>query len=487
MPASRMQLRRQNTLIALGLAALCVWFFTSHRSRSGELIHSHEQFWRDFHPLLADNAPDCQPPIRLGNAESAGFDPQSTEPLPDLLRMPAEDIARMKQAHTAFANAIERAPPELNYQPHTRGLVSTAGGPYLPVLLISLRMLRRTGSTLPMEVFLADWEEYDGYLCQVVLPSLNAQCVVLSEILEAVPDSTNKIEKYQYKIFAMLFSSFEEILFLDADAFPLQKPEELFTADPFKSKGLVTWPDFWRPTTSPLYYKISSPKESGTQPAKPTALRQSTESGEVLVSKRTHLRTLLLAAYYNFYGPSHYYPLLSQGAAGEGDKETFLAAANALDEPFYQVSEPIRAVGRRTPDGFAGSTMVQYSPMEDYALTKKGIWRVKGVTAPTPSPFFVHVNYPKFNPATIFAENGVTNPVIDERGQYTLAWTAPEEVVASFGDNFQHMFWEDIHWTACVLEGKILSWKGKTGICQQTRDYWNSVFKNSAGTMMNQS
>ncbi|PYH40370.1 alpha-mannosyltransferase [Aspergillus saccharolyticus JOP 1030-1] len=480
-----MQLRRQNTLIALGIVALCVWFLTSLTSRSGELPQSHEQFWKAFHPLLVDSAPDCQSPIRLGNAESSGFDPESTEPLPDLLRMPADDVAKMQRAHTAFVNAIKREPPTLSYQPRTRGLVSTAGGPYLPVLVISLRMLRRTGSALPMEVFLANWEEYDGYICQVVLPSLNAQCVVLSEILEAVPDSTNKIEKYQYKIFAMLFSSFEEILFLDADAFPLQSPEALFTSEPFKSKGLVTWPDFWRPTTSPLYYMISSPKDRETQSSNPTGLRQSTESGEVLVSKRTHLRTLLLATYYNFHGPSHYYPLLSQGAAGEGDKETFLAAASALNEPFHQVSEPIRAVGRRTPDGFAGSTMVQYSPMEDYALTKQGIWRVKGATAPAPSPFFVHVNYPKFNPATIFTENGVTNPVIDEKGQYTLAWTAPEEVVASFGDHIQQKFWEDIHWTACVLEGKILSWKDQTGICQQTRDYWNRVFGKSAGYMFN--
>lgn len=107
------------------------------------------------------------------------------------------------------------------------------------ILVILLQMLWWTGLELSIEVFLADWIKYNGHTCQVVLPSLNARCVVLSEILDAVPGSREKVAKYQYKPLAMLFSSFEVILFLDADAFPLQKPESIF-----KSKGLVTFPDF---------------------------------------------------------------------------------------------------------------------------------------------------------------------------------------------------------------------------------------------------
>ncbi|RMJ24602.1 Alpha-1,2-mannosyltransferase [Aspergillus sp. HF37] len=81
-----------------------------------------------------------------------------------------------------------------------------------------------------MEVFLADWGEYEDHICDVVLPSLNARCVVLADHLGAAPD-VKKIEKYQFKLFAMLLSSFEEVLFLDADAFPLMKPEDMFTSE----------------------------------------------------------------------------------------------------------------------------------------------------------------------------------------------------------------------------------------------------------------
>ncbi|OJZ87635.1 glycosyltransferase family 71 protein [Aspergillus luchuensis CBS 106.47] len=489
MAALRSQHRRRIALIILGILAVFTWTFAASRSQSADRATSHGQFWSEFYPLLMASEPYSNSPTRVANADSVGFDPKNTDPLPDLLRLSKEDVYAMRLSHSKFVDLIDKSPPSLHYQPHTRGLVSTAGGSYLPVLVISLRMLRRSGSTLPMEVFLASWDEYDGYVCQVVLPSLNAQCIVLSEILDAIPDSRS-IEKYQYKVFAMMFSSFEEILFLDADAFALHDPEILFTSEPFTSKGLVTWPDFWRPTTSPLYYKIVSQDETAPgknkkqrqhqhQQQNPATIRQSTESGELLLSKRTHTRTLLLAAYYNFYGPSHYYPLLSQGAAGEGDKETFIAAAIALNEPFYQVSEPIRAVGRGTPDGFAGSTMVQYNPIEDYALTKKGEWRVRGASVPPPHPFFVHVNFPKFNPATVFHDNG---PVVDENGRYTRAWTAPDDVVEAFGGKkTEKAYWREILWTACALEGKSISWKGRDDICSKTADYWSSVFEGMEG------
>ncbi|OGM42166.1 hypothetical protein ABOM_009159 [Aspergillus bombycis] len=449
MAPSRPQGRRRTALLALGLAAIFFGLFSHYRSHSEEYSHvssgTHGEFWRQFQPLLIQWGPGCDPPERLAKADSVGFDPKNTDQPPNLTGMPDEDVLKMKHAHSKFVHAIAKEPPALAYQPGTRGIVSTAGGSYLPVLVISLRMLRQTGSNLPMEVFLADWDEYD-----------------------ATSASKTKIEKYQYKPFAMLFSSFEEILFLDADAFPLQKPERAFTSEPFTSKGLITWPDFWGPTASPLYYTIASQERPAPN------IRQSTESGEVFISKRSHLRTLLLVAYYNYWGPGYYYPLLSQGAAGEGDKETFLAAATVLNEPFYQVSEPIRALGRHTNDGFAGSTMVQYSPMEDYALTTKGEWRIKGASVPPPKPFFVHINFPKFNPATVFSDNG---PVMKEDGSYTLAWTAPEEVIESFGPDLQRRLWGEIRWTACALEGKSISWKGQTGICEKVEDYWNTIFR----------
>ncbi|PWY82985.1 nucleotide-diphospho-sugar transferase [Aspergillus heteromorphus CBS 117.55] len=443
----------------------------SDKKQTGKWRHNpegHIEFWRKFQPLLTTHQPKCEPPLRLGSAPSIRFEQSNPEDRPELLDMLPFDVDAMRNAHSGFVDAINAHPPQLNYTPNTRGLVSTAGGSYLPVLVISLRMLRRTGSKLPVEVFLANDDEYEDHICDVVLPSLNARCVVMSEILDAV-SGTMEIQKYQFKLFAMLFSSFEEILFLDADAFPLQQPELLFTSEPFASTHMVTWPDFWASTISSYYYEISS------QPYPETAVRQSSESGEVLISKKTHLKTLLLSTYYNVWGPDFYYPLLSQGAAGEGDKETFIAAASRLQESYYQVSEPICAIGHGTEGGLAGSAMVQFDPMQDFALTRKGEWRVHGSTAPAPRAFFVHANYPKFNPATVFEKQAV-NPAYADDGSYTRAWTIPEDVIKAFGSDVEKGFWEEILWTACELEDKFGTWKDERGVCLGVKNYWNAMF-----------
>lgn len=434
-------------------------------------VESHTEFWQSFQPLLEANGPKCASPSRTGTASASGFNPSEVQERPDFLYMPRADVEKMKNAHTNFIEQIQSNSPKLHYTPGTRGLVSTAGGAYLPVLVISLRMLRRTGSQLPMEVFLASPDEYESFICEIVLRALNARCVILSDILDSVA-STSKISHYQFKPFAMLFSSFEEILFLDADAFPLYDPESLFDTEPFESRNLVTWPDFWARSESPLYYAISS------QSIPPMEEHASTESGEVLISKKTHSESLLLATYYNYYGPSHYYSLFSQGGPGEGDKETFIAAANAMGQPFYQVSERIAAIGHGDPEGgFYGSGMVQFDPLEDFTLTQKGIWRVKNDEAPAPRAFFIHANFPKFNPAYVFNEDNAVHPTYLSDGSATRAWTNSEDIFKSYEGDIEKHFWNEIMWVACELEDKFSDWLDKENICRNVMLYWKEMFE----------
>lgn len=481
MAIPRSLLRMRTLLTALVIASCLTWALSRWRADTDspsdgagrptpfDLTAGHRDFWKTFHEYLVKYAPNTEPIIEFTKAPTEGFKAKDALPRPEYLFVEQDDVETMKEAHTGFVGAVTSEPLQLQYIPGTKGIVSTAGGSYLPVLVISLRMLRRTGSMLPMEVFLADEHEYEEYICGVVLPSLNAKCIVLSRILAAAPAN---IEKYQFKPFAMLFSSFEEILFLDADAFPLEQPEEIFKSELFRTRGLVTWPDFWASSVSPIFYEIA-----GT-PDPPMNLRQSTESGELFVSKKTHLRTLLLATYYNYWGPSHYYPLLSQGAAGEGDKETFIAAATAMGEPFYQVSESICALGHHKEGGLAGSAMAQFNPVEDFELTRQGKWRVRGDEAPAPGVFFIHANFPKFNPATIFDQHEV-NPAFNDDGSYTRAWTIPDDVVGRFSAkvDIEKAFWKEILWTACELETKFVSWEGQDMICDKVKHYWRSVFE----------
>lgn len=426
------------------------------------------EFWRSLATLLAGSNPDCESPTRLGKTKEEGFNPSANQVRPDLLEVPKISMEKLKEAHTKFVEVIKENPPQMVFTPGSQGLVSTAGGEYLPVFVISLRMLRRTGTTLPVEVFLADHEEYEAYICEKVLPSLNATCVIMSDVLEKVPHSVD-ITHYQFKVFAMMLSSFEDILFLDADCFPIHNPEQLFTSEPFRKHGLITWPDFWASSASPLFYQIAS------QSVPSMTERASSETGELLLSKTTHQLSLLLATYYNYYGPTHYYRLLSQGGPGEGDKETFLAAASVMNETFYATSESVQAIGHVKNDGgIDGSAMVQYDPAQDYALTQKGLWRVKdNSVAESPRPFFVHANFPKFNPATIFSQDG---PTKDLNGKDRLAWTDQERTIKGFGIDLERRFWEEIKWTACELEDKFKSWQHSQDICNNAKAYWKGIY-----------
>lgn len=477
--------RRARVLLQGALAFVCIWLLTAWiwiaplpSKAAGAAVQAQDrhaqapdpvEFWRQLQPLIHDHEPRCGPLQRLGSAEAKGFEPAEPMVRPDLVTMTAQDLLRMKQAHAGFVDALDAHAPPMPYMPKTRGVVTTADGALLPVMVISLRMLRRTGSTLPVEVFVQRPDEWESAMCDDVLPALNARCVILSDVLAAAPGPI-KVEKYQLKVLAMILSSFEEVLFLDADSFPLDRPETLFAEEPFRSTNMVTWPDFWASSASPLYYEIAS------QPVPPMDARQSTESGQLLVSKRTHARTLLLCAYYNFWGPDHYYRLLTQGGPGEGDKETFLAAAAAMGEPFYQVSASVAAMGLVTRNGFRGNTMMQFHAVDDFGMTQGGRRRVNGSSVPAPRPLFVHANYPKFNPASVFYQQGDDSPPVDAGGKYRRVWTAPESVVEAMGPGAEKGFWAEIRWTACELETSFRSWQGQTGICSRVDEYWRAMY-----------
>lgn len=450
------------------------------------LAEKQNEFWNKLQLVLAGTAPGCPSPVKNGSSGAIGFNAVDPPERTDLIQMPEMDVLKMREAHGGFLNETRTQGLWPPYVPETRGLVYTAGGKYLPVFVASLRMLRRTNSKLPVEVFLKDKSEYEDAICNGVLPGLNAKCVVLSEILGRASGSSSngtntaevQIEHYQLKVFAMLFSSFEDILWLDADCFPLYDPEALFDSEPYKSNGLVAWPDYWASTVSPQYYLIAQ------VPVPPMNARASSETGEFMISKKTHGLTLILSTYYNYYGPSHYFALLSQGAPGEGDKETFLQAASAAGNKFYAVNEPVGAVGHKTQKGgISGSAMIQYDPVQDFKLrlqhSDQPVFNMNDIPiAERPRVYFIHAHFPKFNPATIF-ENKVTKPTYKPDGSYGRAWVAPDNTLQRFGRDVEREFWKEIKWMSCTLEDKFKSWQGVENICKRVTDYWEKVFEKS--------
>jgi hypothetical protein len=69
-------------------------------------------------------------------------------PRPDKLKMRSEQRSEIHSAHTKFVRRLEERKFTLPYNKNTRGITTIAGGPYLAVALVSIRMLRRTGSKI---------------------------------------------------------------------------------------------------------------------------------------------------------------------------------------------------------------------------------------------------------------------------------------------------------------------------------------------------
>ncbi|KAG7192573.1 uncharacterized protein KQ657_001673 [Scheffersomyces spartinae] len=380
----------------------------------------------------------------------------TNEYLGKFLQLSDEVMAEMIRSHKYVRDNLPNKAPKGLYA--NDGIVYVGGGGFNWLTLLSIKSLRSMGSTLPVEVLIPKLNEYELDFCERVLPAFNAKCIFLPQRLYDIDSEEESVIKkfsfkgYQYKPLAILLSSFENVLLLDSDNIPVHSPDRLFSLEPFKSKGFIVWPDFWRRATSPSFYDIagmtvspklfnqeydevkgiynifkpsSSDKQIPLHLFKGTIPDPTSESGQLMISKKTHMKPLLLALYYNLYGPSYFYPLFSQGSDGEGDKETFLAATFVLGKPFYQVSKFLNAMGYiDIRQDFVGTGMGQYDPVEDYLSLS---YKKKNIPIPTslrdigsgptieefPKILFVHANIPKLNPWTL----KINRQIFNEKGE----------------------------------------------------------------------
>ncbi|KAB8257631.1 mannosyltransferase putative-domain-containing protein [Aspergillus pseudonomiae] len=466
----RMKVMARCLVAAIILSTSIFWKGSLHSGplSSTPLRDTRAQLSHHLYPLLEEHRPQCSPPALHSNAGLHRFSSIISAPQKNYLVDPEGFVEPMQVAHDGFVQAIRNTRVERAYIRGTKGIVSSAGGKYLPTFIIFLRLLRRTGARLPVELFVKDWIEYEPYICEVVLPSLNAKCVVLSEVFTGPNEGKHNLEHFQLKTFSILFSSFQDVIWMDADCFFLYDPTSLLTSKPFTSTGLVTWPDFWSYTVSPTYYNISR------QAIIATTTRQSTEAGMFLISKKTHYMTILLSAYYNYHA-SYYYRMISQGAPGEGDKDTFILAASALGENFYTVSEKVVVLGHPAPDGgVLGAAMLHADPIEDYELTRQGRWRVRDESvAKAPRGYWVHAHSPKFNAG----EDLFSRKTRDEDGQPGRAYTSKEDTLKRLGFDAERAIWEETKTVTCTLEHAFESWKTKVGLCESVTKHWDAVFE----------
>lgn len=428
------------------------------------------ELWTQWSQIIHDARPNTASVSIRGSAstERPPFAMKVRTPYRDLVRNPSSEIDAMQSAHKHFTKELDKLqdPPGIF---HGQGVVVVGGGEYFGPAIIGIHMLRRSGSTLPVEVFVPDQKEYNPVLCEQYLPKLNASCKIMTDFTSHGGRGTAamKISHYQYKALALLFSSFEEVLLLDSDSMALLAPEtHLFNSEPYTSSGLVIWPDFWLASESPKFYTIAG-LSSFPNNLPPT----SSETGQLLLNKKTHFKTLLLATYYNMYGPDYYYPLLSQGALGQGDKETFMAAAAVLHAPYYRVQTPVAQLGRHNGAEEKGTAMIQHLPSDD--LRKTSPLSSSKDAEMEVRPAFLHANTPKMNAGHLIDEGDLFN--VDGKTRLRLLGTEKESV-ERFGIDLERAVWDLLVQTGCELADVVREWKGRKDMCKRLEEHYDAIF-----------
>lgn len=368
----------------------------------------------------------------------------------------SELMKHLKEKHSGVVEDLPSVMPGSVYNKGSKGVVIIGGGKFSWLAYLALVQLRNVGSKLPVEIVMPSRADYEKELefCENTLPEMQASCVVLPDTLGEAVMKNRKFASYQFKALALVVTSFEHILLLDSDNMIVSNPDEIFESKLYHQYGMITWPDYWKRTISPLFYDVAEievnenkrvrynrfplynapnvrsniytdqeREEVPFHDLQGSIAELSTESGQLIINKHTHGKTILLALYYNFYGPNLFYKLFSLGEQGEGDKDTFVAAAVVTRQDYYQVKSFIKTFGYAdSDDKFQGVSMGQRNPLidrkhyEDHvlALLEKDSFKSLSIADQIEQmkkfenedfdqhnsiPLFtVHCNYPKLDP-----------------------------------------------------------------------------------------
>jgi hypothetical protein len=209
-----------------------------------------------------------------------------------------------------------------------RGIVICAGGVGMFTnAWVLVWVLRKVlNCTLPIEIWhLGPREMSQGM--RRMLESLGATTVDAHSVLSRYPAKIH--DGWQLKAYALIRSSFREVLLLDADNVPVTDPACLFDRPEYIETGAIFWPDFVDlAATNPIWQLFGLPSEQ----------RISFESGQVLIDKSRHGDALKILLYLNEQA-ERFYQLIY------GDKDTFLVAWLATQSDFSQV--PHRPMAER--------------------------------------------------------------------------------------------------------------------------------------------
>ncbi|KAG7375734.1 hypothetical protein PHYPSEUDO_015402 [Phytophthora pseudosyringae] len=178
--------------------------------------------------------------------------------------------------------------------------------------------------------------------------------------------------RFGAKVFALYNSSFERILFLDADNVPVRDPTYLFKTPEFEKTGAVFWPDYWHPHYTIFHLHGDSLLWELLDMPYVDMFEQ--ESGQLLIDRRKHAVPLELVNFFAFHHPNP----IEQLKLLWGDKDLFRLAWIKLSVPFFMVQTLPAVAGRVNGTSFCGMTMVQHDAKGEVLFLHRNAKKLTG-------------------------------------------------------------------------------------------------------------
>jgi hypothetical protein len=250
-------------------------------------------------------------------------------------------------------------PPKFN---GSKGIVICGGGYwYFTNAYVNIRLIRSLGCRLPIELWMFAHE------CDDKITAICRKLRVSLRVVNA-DDITNLSEgpqgtRWQWvlKPYAIIHSSFTQVLMLDSDSFPVCDPECLFSSEPYLQHGAVFWPDFGIMEEQRPIWKIMGV---------PYRQEPEFETGQMVIDKRRNWEPLQLALWMN-QRADFFYNIIW------GDKDTFRFAWHKYGRAFAMPPFEIQAldypggpkgVGVMCQHDFEGGRLFQHRNLAKWNL-----------------------------------------------------------------------------------------------------------------------
>ena len=191
------------------------------------------------------------------------------------------------------------------------GVVIVGGGKFSEGIVIACKMLRKTGSTLPIQVWHRGPDQEP--LPLALLKQIPGVEVINSLVHSSLYNPSRILRGWEQKLYALVHCGFERVLYIDADAYFVRDPEPLLNQ--LHNAPFVFWSDFESMYNNVKWINVWPSGDRGVP---------GIQGGQLAIHRKKLWKTLLITHWMNQHSDFYYRHMF-------GDQDTYrvvLAAQN---------------------------------------------------------------------------------------------------------------------------------------------------------------